>query len=380
MDLNDYRKEIDRIDDQLIALFAQRMETAEKIAEYKKANGLRVLDARREKEKMREILDKTPDDLREYVSSLYSLIFELSRSRQSCLLGARGDLPAKIAEAIEKTPHLFPQEAAVACQGVEGAYSHQAADQFFAQPEITFFDKFEDVFAAVEDGVVDYGVLPVENSTAGSVTQVYDLMRKHSFYITKATKVLVRHNLLTAAESTLDEVTDIYSHPQALSQCMALQEQYRDIRFHEYSNTAAAAKFVAQQHDPHLAAIASAKCAELYDMHTLRKDVQDVTGNATRFICISKIAGFSAQANKISLCLTVPHKPGALYHLLHKFALNSLNLCKLESRPYPGKKFEYLFYLDIEGKCSDFQVRWLLNDLNNQLGYFKFLGSYEEVE
>ena len=120
MDLNDYRKEIDRIDDQLIALFAQRMETAEKIAEYKKANGLRVLDARREKEKMREILDKTPDDLREYVSSLYSLIFELSRSRQSCLLGTKGDLPAKIAEAIEKTPQLFPEDAAVACQGVEG--------------------------------------------------------------------------------------------------------------------------------------------------------------------------------------------------------------------------------------------------------------------
>ena len=139
MDLNDYRKEIDSIDDQLIALFAQRMETAEKIAAYKKANGLRVLDARREKEKMREILDKTPDDLREYVSSLYSLIFELSRSRQSCLLGTKGDLPAKIAEAIEKTPQLFPEDAAVACQGVEGAYSEQACERLFKRPSTFFF-------------------------------------------------------------------------------------------------------------------------------------------------------------------------------------------------------------------------------------------------
>ena len=245
----------------------------------------------------------------------------------------------------------LPKAAKVGCQGVEGAYSHQAADQFFAQPDIQFFDKFEDVFAAVEDGIVQYGVLPIENSTAGSVTQVYDLMRKHNFYIIKDTKVLVRHNLLTAVDTAVGQLTDIYSHPQALNQCMKLQEQYPDIQFHEYSNTAAAAKFVA---------------------------VQDITGNATRFICISKTPGFSVDANKISLCLTVPHKPGALYHLLRKFALNSLNLCKLESRPYPEKKFEYLFYLDIEGKCSDVQVRWLLNDLNHQLGYFKFLGSYNE--
>ena len=153
MDLNDYRKEIDSIDDQLIALFAQRMETAEKIAEYKKANGLRVLDARREKEKMREILDKTPDDLREYVSSLYSLIFELSRSRQSCLLGTKGDLLAKIAEAIEKTPQLFPEDSAVACQGVEGSYAARACDRLFALPSKMYFSNFESVFNAVESGL-----------------------------------------------------------------------------------------------------------------------------------------------------------------------------------------------------------------------------------
>ena len=173
MDLNDYRKEIDSIDDQLIALFAQRMETAEKIAEYKKANGLRVLDARREKEKMREILDKTPDDLREYVSSLYSLIFELSRSRQSCLLGTKGDLPAKIAEAIEKTPQLFSEDAAVACQGVEARIPSRRASGC-SSAEHVLFQFLRAVFSAIEKGLCRYGVLPLENSTAGSVNAVYD--------------------------------------------------------------------------------------------------------------------------------------------------------------------------------------------------------------
>ncbi len=272
----------------------------------------------------------------------------------------------------------LPEKARVACQGVEGSFSHQAADQFFSEPDIQFFEQFEEVFQAVEDGEVEFGILPIENSTAGSVIQVYDLMRKHNFYIIKDTKVLVRHNLLTSMECHLEDITDVYSHPQALSQCQDLLEQNPHIHVHEYSNTAAAAKFVAQQRNTRMAAIASAKCAELYDLHLLQRDIQDVSGNATRFICISKTPGFSATANRISLCLTVPHKPGSLYHLLHKFALNNLNLCKLESRPYPKKKFEYLFYLDVEGRCDDFQVRWLLNDLNNQLGYFKFLGSYDE--
>ncbi len=285
------------------------------------------------------------------------------------------EYPSELDRILTATAEL-PSRARVACQGVEGAFSHQAADQFFAEPEIRFYDQFEDVFRAVENRQVEYGVLPIENSTAGSVVQVYDLMRKHDFYIIKDTEVLVRHNLLTACETTMQQLTDVFSHAQALGQCQALQEQYPQIRFHEFSNTAAAAKFVAEQNDPHLAAIASAKCASLYGMYTLEPDVQDVTGNATRFICIRNTPGFSAEANRISLCLTVPHKPGALYHMLHKFALNNLNLCKLESRPYPERRFEYLFYLDVEGRCSEFQVRWLLNELNNELGYFKFLGSY----
>ncbi len=304
-----------------------------------------------------------------------SLLRDLLNMGENVLPGA--DYHSELDKILDARAEM-PKKACVACQGVEGSYSHQAADQFFAEPDIHFYGQFEDVFRAVENEKVEYGILPIENSTAGSVAQVYDLMRKHNFYIIKDTKVLVRHNLLTAGESDLAQLTDVYSHSQALSQCSELQAANPYIRFHEYSNTAAAAKFVAEQNNPCLGAIASSKCAQLYQMHILQEDVQDITGNATRFICISKTPGFSADANKISLCLAVPHKPRALYHLLHKFAMNNLNLCKLESRPYPEKKFEYLFYLDVEGRCDNVQVRWLLNDLNNQLGYFKFLGSYNE--
>lgn len=174
MDLSDYRKKIDAIDEQLLSLFVSRMETAEEIAAYKKENGLRVLDARREKEKLREIADKTPEELREYALSLYSLIFELSRSRQGRLLGAGGELPEKIAEAIAGTQPLFPEEASVACQGVEGAYSEQACEKLFKRPNVFYFSNFEAVFSAIEKGFCRYGVLPLENSTAGSVNAVYD--------------------------------------------------------------------------------------------------------------------------------------------------------------------------------------------------------------
>ena len=201
----------------------------------------------------------------------------------------------------------LPEYAKVACQGVEGAYSNQAAEQFFTHPDIQYYTTFEEIFQAVEDGRVDYGVLPIENSTAGSVAQVYDLMRRHNFYIIKDTQVVVRHNLLTAGETSMEQLTDVFSHVQALDQCMKLREQYPHVIFHEYANTAMAAKFVAEENNPHYAALASAKCASLYDMHILKSDVQDVSGNTTRFICISKTPGFCQSANRISLCFTVPH-------------------------------------------------------------------------
>lgn len=379
MDLNDYRKEIDRIDDQLIALFAQRMETAEKIAEYKKANGLRVLDARREKEKMREILDKTPDDLREYVSSLYSLIFELSRSRQSCLLGTKGDLPAKIAEAIEKTPQLFPEDAAVACQGVEGAYSQLACDRLFTLPNVFYCATFDAVFSAIEKGLCRYGVIPVENSTAGSVNAVYDLMMRHNFRIVRSVRLKIDHCLLARPGAQLSDIKEIYSHEQAISQCSRFLQGLPGVTVVRCENTAAAAKRVAESGRTDVAALASRACIGLYGLESLAASVQDQGNNYTRFVCIAKDLEIYPGADRTSLMMVLPHKPGSLYKVLSRFYALGINLNKLESRPLPERDFEFMFYFDLETSVYSPQFRQLMGELPGLCEEFSYLGSYQEV-
>ena len=378
MDLNDYRKEIDRIDDQLIALFAQRMETAEKIAEYKKANGLRVLDARREREKMREILDKTPADLREYVSSLYSLIFELSRSRQSCLLGTKGDLPAKIAEAIEKTPQLFPEDAAVACQGVEGAYSEQACERLFKRPSTFFFSSFEAVFSAIEKGLCRYGVLPLENSTAGSVNAVYDLMTQHNFRIVRSVRIKVDHNLLAKPGAKIENIREIYSHEQAISQCAHFLQGLPNVKVIRCENTAVASRKVAEG-DGHIAALSSRSCMKLYGLECLEAGVQDQGSNFTRFICISKNLEIYPGADRTSLMAVLPHEPGSLCRVLSRFYALGLNLNKLESRPMPERNFEFMFYFDLETPVYAPEFLQLMGELPSLCEEFSYLGSYSEV-
>lgn len=379
MDLNDYRKEIDQIDDELIALFAKRMETAEKIAAYKQANGLRVLDARHEKEKMRTLMEKTPEDLREYVSSLYSLIFELSRSRQSCLLGARGDLPAKIAEAIEKTPHLFPQEAAVACQGVEGAYSEQACEKLFKRPSTFFFSSFEAVFSAIEKGLCRYGVLPLENSTAGSVNAVYDLMMRHNFRIVRSVRIKIDHNLLANPGAKIEDIREIYSHEQAISQCSRFLQRLSGVTVVRCENTAAAAKRVAESGRTDVAALASRACIGLYGLESLAASVQDQGNNYTRFVCIAKDLEIYPGADRTSLMMVLPHKPGSLYKVLSRFYALGINLNKLESRPLPERDFEFMFYFDLETSVYSPQFRQLMGELPGLCEEFSYLGSYQEV-
>ena len=379
MDLNDYRKEIDSIDDQLIALFAQRMETAEKIAEYKKANGLRVLDARREKEKMREILDKTPDDLREYVSSLYSLIFELSRSRQSCLLGTKGDLPVKIAEAIEKTPQLFPEDAAVACQGVEGAYSQLACDRLFTLPNVFYCATFDAVFSAIESGLCRYGVIPVENSTAGSVNAVYDLMMRHNFRIVRSVRLKIDHCLLARPGAQLSDIKEIYSHEQAISQCSRFLQGLPGVTVVCCENTAAAAKRVAESGRTDVAALASRACVGLYGLESLAASVQDQGNNYTRFVCIAKELEIYPGADRTSLMMVLPHHPGSLYKVLSRFNALGVNMNKLESRPMPDRNFEFMFYFDLETSVYAPQFTQLMGELPELCEEFTYLGSYSEV-
>ena len=379
MDLNGYRLEIDRIDKDLVRLFAERMEVAAGIAEYKRANGLPVLDAARERAKLLSVCESAPENMREYTASLYSLIFELSRSYQSCLLGTATELTDTIASAIESTPQLFPGNAVVACQGVMGAYSQIACDRLFKMPNIMYFASFEAVFSAIESGLCRYGVIPLENSTAGSVNAVYDLMMHHDFRIVRSVRLKIDHNLLVKPGTKREDIREIYSHPQAISQCSEYLRGFPNAKIIPCENTAVAAKNVAQSDAVGVAALSSRSCMKLYGLECLEASVQDMDNNFTRFICISKDLEIYPGADRTSLMAVLPHEPGSLYKLLSRFYALGINLNKLESRPMPDRNFEFMFYFDLETSVYSPKFTQLMAELPSLCEEFSYLGSYSEV-
>lgn len=379
MDLKDYREQLDKLDDEMVRLFTQRMELCAKIADYKKKNGLPVLDVRREREKLMDISEKTKPELRDYATSLYSLIFELSRSSQNRLLGTDNELTESIRNATEKTPKLFPSSAIVACQGVEGAYSQLACDKLFKMPNIFYFSSFEAVFAAIDQGLCSYGVIPLENSTAGSVNMVYDLMQKHDFKIVRSIRLKVDHNLLVKPGTKLENIKEIYSHEQAISQCARYLQKFKGVKVIPCENTAVAAKMVAESGRDDVAALSSRPCMKLYGLECLEESVQDMGNNYTRFICISKNLEIYPGADRTSLMLVVSHQPGSLYKVLSRFYALGINLNKLESRPIPERNFEFMFYFDIDTSVYSPEFLQLMGELESLSEEFVYLGSYSEV-
>ena len=379
MDLNDYRHQIDDIDAQLLSLFAQRMDVAAAIAEYKKENGLPVLDSGRERQKLLDVAEKTPEAVRDYAVSLYSLLFELSRGYQNRILGLRTELTQQIADAIAETPQLFPESAAVACQGVEGAYSQLACDRLFRLANIFYFSSFDAVFSAIEKGLCRYGVIPLENSTAGSVNAVYDLMMRHDFRIVRSVRLKVDHNLLAAPGATLGGIKEIYSHEQAIAQCSGFLQSLPGVTVVRCENTAAAAKRVAESGRTDVAALSSRSCAELYGLQCLAADVQDQGNNFTRFICIAKKLEIYPGADRTSLMMVLPHRPGSLYKVLSRFYALGINLNKLESRPLPERNFEFMFYFDLDTPVYSPGFQQLMGELPGLCEEFHYLGSYSEV-
>ncbi len=378
-DLEELRKQIDEIDGQILDLFKRRMACASDIAQYKREQGLPVLDRAREREKIARVAADAPEELREYATVLFSLLMEVSRASQHRALDTTSTVVDDIAKAMENTPDLFPPQAFVACQGVEGAYSQIAADKLFKHPSISYFNSFEGVFRAVDEGFCSYGVLPVENSTAGTVNQVYDLMMSHNFHIVRTARLKVDHSLLARDGASLSSVRHIYSHQQAIDQCSHFLEGLKDVEVHVCENTAAAAKMVAEGGRDDCAAISSASCAELYGLSVIARDVQDHGANFTRFACISKNIEVYPGANRTSLMMIVNHEPGALYKVLARFFALDINLVKLESRPIPGRDFEFMFYFDLECPVVAPEFAQLLSTLDDVCDEWRYLGSYLEV-
>ena len=378
MELEESRRTIDGINREMLRLFEQRMRAAEQIAKYKRASGQPIFDPEREREILAAVTEGVAPELAGYARSYFTALMEISRAYQTKLNAEIGIMSGQLRSAMEQTHADFPKTGRVACQGVEGAYSQIACDKLFGGASIVYFRHFDGVFSAVKSGLCDFGVLPIENSTHGSVTEVYDLMQKHRFSIVGSMKLKVDHALLAPKGSRLDGIREIRSHSQALGQCSRFLEEHPEIRVTVAENTASAAREVAALGRTDTAVIASPACAEIYGLKRIGEQIQNSESNFTRFICIAKESAVYTGASRISLMITLPHTPGSLHALLSKFAIGGFNLMKLESRPIEGSDFAFRFYLDFETPSTE-AVFSLLDQLQEASLESTLLGYYPEL-
>lgn len=375
MDLLDLRNEIDDIDEQLIPLLKKRMNISKQVAEYKVKRGLPVLNEQREREILDSVKEKCGED-GDAIATVFSATMDASRAIQHNIMNSGAKLRTLIEAAVDKEDE-FSKKTIVACAGVEGSYADETALILFKNADIKHYRIFEDVFEAVNKGESPFGIVPVENSTAGSVHEVYDLIIKYRFYVIGSYSLEVNHCLCARKGVKYEDIEEVYSHPQALSQCSEFLKNF-DFTGVNYTNTAAAAKFVSQSERKDIGVICSSDAAKKYDLQILKSRIQNISNNRTRFIVISKKLLIEKNADKISLIFSLPHTTGSLYRILGRFSIAGLNLTKLESRPVGNGEFSYYFYVDLLGNIKDNKTLDLLCALYSELPEFKFLGNYHE--
>ncbi len=374
LDLNKIRQEIDDIDDKMLSLFLRRMDLCVSVAQYKKEKGLPVFQEKREEQILDRISANTPADLADGAKLLYTNIMEISKCLQRRMLTPKPE-PMKLSQGSGSA-------SVIACPGTAGSNTEKACRKLFGDAEVIFFPDFADVFMAVQNGKAEYGVLPIENSTAGDVEMTYDLLAEYDFYICKSTQVSIDHCL--AAKKRV-EIKTIYSHEQALKQCSKYINAC-GAQAVPYKNTALAAQMVAESEEEGIAAICSEDCARLYGLEMIDRRIADNPDNTTRFICVTAKNEVEQDADIISLSLSVPHTSGALYRLLTRFYFYGLNLTRIQSAPVPQKAqniktevFDVIFYLDFEGSVRNPDVVRLLSNLEKEMKYFKYLGNYRHI-
>ena len=371
------KTKIDLIDEEIIKLLAERVKVLDAESEDKKSQ-LPIESLRERKAKIMAMAEQYPEEIRNYIPVVVNLLNEMKGTKAGSI-GEKGTLAGKVERSKNETNKLFPDFVTVACQGTEGANSQIACDRIFRNSNIMFFDRFGAVFSAIEKGLCKYGVIPVENSYAGTVNTVYDLMMKHNFYIVRSIRLKITHHLLAKPGTKMEDVKEIYSHEQAISQCSDFLSTLKGVKIIPFENTAKAAKMVAESDRNDIAALASELCVKYYGLKTLASSVQNRDNNYTRFICISKDLEIYPGADRTSLMLVLPHEYGSLYKVLSKFHMLGINLLKLESRPLPNKEFEFMFYFDIEIPADSPKLLQLLNELDEVCDSFTYLGSYHEI-
>ena len=374
MDLLELRKQIDEIDQQIVGLYEQRMEISRQVAEYKIETGKKVFDKQRELEKLAKVKSLTHNEFNSHgVEELFEQIMSMSRKLQYQLLanhGSMGRLPFIGVDELET------KKARVVFQGAEGAYSQAAMMQYFGDQVRSFHvDTFRDAMSAIDEGSADYAVLPIENSTAGIVSEIYDLLVEFENYIVGEQILQIHHCLLGVPGAKQEDIRTVYSHPQSLMQSSRFlsEHEWRQISM---QNNAFAAKKVADEQDKSQAAIAGEYAAKVYGLEVLQYGINQEEDNSTRFIIVSNQKIFRKDAGKVSICFEVPHQSGSLYHMLSHFIYNNLNMCKIESRPIEDRNWEYRFFIDFEGNLADSAVKNALRGLRDEARNMKILGNY----
>ena len=374
MDLSQLRQQIDTIDRQIVDLYEKRMDVSRQVAEYKIETGKKVFDKQREQEKIAGVKALTHNDFNSHgVEELFEQIMSMSRKLQYQLLaahGSEGRLPFIGVDELET------ECARVVYQGAEGSYSQAAMRKFFGENVNAFHvESFRDAMSAIDEGSADFAVLPIENSTAGIVNEIYDLLVEFENYIVGEQVIPIEHCLLALPGTKMEEIKRVYSHPQSLMQSARYLSEH-DWQQISMQNNAFAALKVAKDKDQTQAAIASEYAGETYGLEILEKGINDSDSNSTRFIIVTNQKIFRKNANKISLCLEIPHESGSLYHILSHFIYNNLNMTKIESRPIPERNWEYRFFVDFEGRFEDHAVQNALRGLRDETIAFRILGTY----
>lgn len=375
MDLLECREELDKIDREIVELFERRMEVCGCVAESKISSGKAVYDGEREKQKLDAVSGMAHGEFNQIaVKELFSQMMAISRRYQYRLLAEHGkgaDLGFK------KLKELPTEGARIVYQGVEGAYSHAATLRFFGdQADIYHVERWEDAMEEVQDGRADFAVVPIENSSAGAVTDMYDLLTRYHNYIVAEVFLPANHALLGTQDAELSDIRTVFSHPQALMQCSRFLNEQRDVKQISLVNTAVAAKKVQEDCDRTQAAVASEIAGKLYGLKVLKPSIQNNQGNTTRFIILAKDAVYREDAGKISICFELPHHSGTLYNMLGNFIFNHVNMIRIESRPIPGKNWEYRFFVDIEGNLEDAAVENALKGIAEEALNMRILGNY----
>ncbi len=375
MGLLEYRNQLDEIDAEIVRLFEERMSISEKVAEDKIKNGRRVLDREREQQKLAAVASGTSNEFNEKgIKELYLQIMAISRKRQYQMMDEAGALKGNPFIPVEELIH---PDTRVVYQGAEGSYSEAAMKQFFGENVNNFaVGTFREAMTAIEEGAADYAVLPIENSTAGIVSEIYDLLFEFENYIVGEQIIPIRHCLMGVPGTTEDSIETVYSHAQSLMQSERFLSQHASWQQVSMKNNAFAAQKVANDKDITKAAIASRYAAEKYGLEIIKEGVNQSEENSTRFIIVTNKKVYVKNAKKISLCLEIVHESGALYRILSHFIYNDLNMSKIESRPIEDRAFEYRFFIDFDGNFNESAVRNALRGLRDEAKSLKILGNY----